>query len=100
MYNNIISYTLGDHVIPLWIPQCNECDICKSKIANYCLKNAGAQAKGVLAEGTSRFTCKGKAIYTFMSTSTFSEYTVVDEVSLVKVFYFLLNILIQMYGTS
>lgn len=83
-YSNIF-YNLGDHVIPLWVPQCNECDICKSKVANYCLKNAGQQVKGVLADGTSRFTCNGKTIYHFMSTSTFSEYTVVNDISLCKV---------------
>ncbi|XP_031550857.1 alcohol dehydrogenase class-3-like [Actinia tenebrosa] len=75
----------GDHVIPTYIPQCGECKFCKSPKTNLCGKIRGTQGKGVMPEGTSRFTCNGKTVYHFMGTSTFSEYTVVADISCAKV---------------
>ncbi|GFU86433.1 alcohol dehydrogenase class-3 [Trichonephila clavipes] len=81
----VTSVQPGDHVIPLYIPQCRDCKFCSSSKTNLCSKIRGTQGKGVMPDGTSRFTCKGQTIYHFMGTSTFSEYTVVAEISVVKV---------------
>ncbi|XP_054718746.1 alcohol dehydrogenase class-3-like [Uloborus diversus] len=81
----VSSVKAGDHVIPLYIPQCGECKFCKSPKTNLCSKIRNTQGKGVMPDGTSRFTCKGQNVYHFMGTSTFSEYTVVAEISVTKV---------------
>lgn len=81
----VTKFKEGDHVIPLYIPQCFECKFCKSPKTNLCPKIRATQGKGLLPDGTSRFTCKGKEIFHFMGTSTFSEYTVVAEISLCKI---------------
>ncbi|XP_042906750.1 alcohol dehydrogenase class-3 [Parasteatoda tepidariorum] len=83
--DGVTSVQPGDHVIPLYIPQCNECKFCKSSKTNLCSKIRVTQGKGVMPDGTSRFTCKGQPVYHFMGTSTFAEYTVVAEISLAKV---------------
>ncbi|CAG0898064.1 unnamed protein product, partial [Darwinula stevensoni] len=75
----------GDHVIPLYIPQCYECKFCKSEKTNVCSKIRATQGKGVMPDGTSRFSCDGKVLYHFMGTSTFSEFTVVAEISVAKI---------------
>ncbi|XP_037686235.1 alcohol dehydrogenase S chain-like [Choloepus didactylus] len=72
----------GDKVIPLFIPQCGKCTICKHPEANLCSPKVHP---GTMQDGTTRFTCRGKPIHHFASTSTFSEYTVVDEISIVKI---------------
>lgn len=74
----------GDKVIPIFLPQCRECNVCHNPDGNLCIKN-DFTGRGVLAEGTTRFTCKGKPVYHLMGTSTFAEYTVVDEFSLAKI---------------
>ncbi|KAL1397311.1 hypothetical protein pipiens_009859 [Culex pipiens pipiens] len=81
----VTKFKEGDHVIPLYIPQCFECKFCKSPKTNLCPKIRATQGKGLLPDGTSRFTCKGKEVFHFMGTSTFSEYTVVAEISLCKI---------------
>ncbi|CAL1283531.1 unnamed protein product [Larinioides sclopetarius] len=81
----VTSVQPGDHVVPLYIPQCGDCKFCKSPKTNLCSKIRATQGKGVMPDGTSRFTCKGQTVYHFMGTSTFSEYTVVAEISVVKV---------------
>lgn len=81
----VTSVKPGDHVIPLYIPQCRDCKFCRSPKTNVCSKIRTTQGAGVMPDGTSRFTCKGKTLYHFMGTSTFSEYTVVAEISLCKV---------------
>lgn len=81
----VTSMQPGDHVIPLYIPQCYDCKFCRSPKTNLCQKVRATQGKGVMPDGTSRFTCKGKQLFHFMGTSTFSEYTVVAEVSVCKV---------------
>ncbi len=75
----------GDHVIPLYIPECRECKFCKSGKTNLCQKVRETQGKGLMPDGTSRFSKDGKVIYHYMGTSTFAEYTVVPEISLAKI---------------
>ena len=77
----VTSLAVGDHVIPLYIPECRDCVYCLSQKTNLCGKIRGTQGKGVMPDGTSRFTCKGKTLYHFMGTSTFSEYTVCADMS-------------------
>nr|XP_012308222.1 alcohol dehydrogenase class 4 mu/sigma chain isoform X1 [Aotus nancymaae] len=74
----------GDKVIPLFLPQCRECNACRNPDGNLCIRS-DITGLGVLADGTTRFTCKGKPVYHFMNTSTFTEYTVVDESSVAKI---------------
>lgn len=75
----------GDHVIPLYTPECRECKFCLSGKTNLCQKIRTTQGKGLMPDGTSRFSFEGKPIYHYMGTSTFSEYTVVPEISLAKI---------------
>lgn len=82
---NVTSLQPGDHVIPLYIPQCGTCKFCKSPKTNLCGKIRATQGKGVMPDGTTRFTCKGKQLFHFMGCSTFSNYTVVAEISVCKV---------------
>lgn len=81
----VTSVAPGDHVIPLYTPQCRECKFCKSPKTNLCNRIRATQGIGLMPDGTSRFTIKGKTIYHFMGCSTFSEYTVVAEISVAKV---------------
>ncbi|CAG7823949.1 unnamed protein product [Allacma fusca] len=81
----VTAFKEGDHVIPLYIPQCYDCKFCNSPKTNLCSKIRLTQGKGLMPDGTSRFTCKGKSLFHFMGCSTFSEYTVVAEISLAKV---------------
>jgi len=76
---------LGDHVIPLYIPECRECKFCKSGKTNLCSVIRETQGKGLMPDGTTRFSCKGQPIYHFMGCSTFSEYTVLPEISVAKI---------------
>jgi S-(hydroxymethyl)glutathione dehydrogenase/alcohol dehydrogenase len=75
----------GDHVIPLYTPECRECDYCTSGKTNLCQKIRVTQGKGVMPDGTSRFSAGGEDIFHYMGTSTFSNYTVVPEIALAKV---------------
>lgn len=75
----------GDKVIPLFTPQCGKCRICKHPESNFCSTNDLSKPQGMLLDGTSRFTCKGKPIHHFIGTSTFSQYTVVDEIAVAKI---------------
>ncbi len=75
----------GDHVIPLYIPECKECTFCKSGKTNLCQKVRETQGKGLMPDGTSRFSKDGKPIFHYMGTSTFGEYSVIAEISLVKI---------------
>lgn len=83
--DGVTSVTIGDHVIPLYVPECRECKFCKSGKTNLCQKIRSTQGAGVMPDGSSRFTCKGKTLYHFMGTSTFSQYTVVPEISVAKI---------------
>jgi len=75
----------GDHVIPLYIPECGECKFCKSARTNLCGAIRTTQGKGVMPDGSSRFSVNGKTLFHYMGTSTFSEYTVLPEIALAKI---------------
>src|SRR5687768_2631731 len=75
----------GDHVIPLYTPECKKCKFCKSGRTNLCVAIRATQGKGLMPDGTSRFSLKKKPILHFMGTSTFSEYTVLPEIALAKI---------------
>jgi len=81
----VTSVSIGDHVIPLYIPECGECNFCKSGKTNLCQAIRITQGQGFMPDGTTRFSKDGKPIYHYMGTSTFSEYTVVPEISLAKI---------------
>ena len=75
----------GDHVIPLYTPECRECKFCLSGKTNLCQRIRLTQGRGLMPDGTSRFSKDGKPIFHYMGTSTFAEYTVVPEISLAKI---------------
>jgi len=75
----------GDHVIPLYIPECRQCPACVSGRTNLCTAIRETQGRGVLPDGTSRFSIGGKMIHHYMGTSTFANFTVVPEIALAKV---------------
>ena len=75
----------GDHVIPLYTAECGKCKFCLSGKTNLCQAVRATQGKGLMPDGTTRFSFEGKPIYHYMGTSTFSEYTVVPEISLAKI---------------
>ena len=81
----VTSVAVGDHVIPLYTPECGECKFCCSGKSNLCSKIRATQGKGLMPDGTSRFSKDGQAIYHYMGCSTFSEYTVLPEIALAKV---------------
>jgi len=81
----VTSVSIGDHVIPLYTPECGECKFCTSGKTNLCQKIRETQGKGLMPDGTTRFFKDGEPIYHYMGTSTFSEYTVLPEISLAKV---------------
>ena len=75
----------GDHVIPLYIPECGDCEYCRSTKSNLCQSIASTVWTGYMPDGTRRFSHKGKPIFHYMGCSTFSEYTVVPEIALAKI---------------
>jgi S-(hydroxymethyl)glutathione dehydrogenase/alcohol dehydrogenase len=75
----------GDHVIPLYTPECRECKFCLSRKTNLCQKIRATQGKGLMPDGTTRFSLQGKPIYHYMGTSTFANHTVVPEIALAKI---------------
>ena len=81
----VTSVQAGDHVIPLYTAECGECLFCKSGKTNLCVAVRATQGKGVMPDGTTRFSYNGQPLYHYMGCSTFSEYTVVAEVSLAKI---------------
>ena len=81
----VSSISIGDHVIPLYTPECGQCKFCQSGKTNLCQTIRATQGRGVMPDGTSRFSLNGKTIYHFMGTSTFSEYTVLPEISVAKI---------------
>jgi len=81
----VTSLKVGDHVIPLYTAECRQCKFCLSGKTNLCGSVRATQGKGVMPDGTSRFSLDGKPLFHYMGTSTFSEYTVLPEVSLAKV---------------
>jgi len=81
----VTSVQPGDHVIPLYTAECGVCKFCRSGKTNLCQAVRATQGKGVMPDGTSRFSYEGKPLFHYMGTSTFSEYTVCAEVSLAKI---------------
>jgi S-(hydroxymethyl)glutathione dehydrogenase / alcohol dehydrogenase len=75
----------GDHVIPLYTPECRECDFCLNPKTNLCQKIRATQGQGVMPDGTSRFSLNGKKLFHYMGTSTFANYTVLPEIAVAKV---------------
>jgi S-(hydroxymethyl)glutathione dehydrogenase / alcohol dehydrogenase len=83
--SGVTSVKAGDHVIPLYTPECGTCEYCLSGKTNLCQRIRVTQGKGVMPDGTSRFSLRGKTILHYMGTSTFSEYTVLPEISVAKI---------------
>ena len=81
----VTSLAKGDHVIPLYTPECRECEYCLNPKTNLCQKIRATQGKGLMPDGTSRFSYKGKMVHHYMGCSTFSNYTVLPEIALAKV---------------
>ena len=81
----VTSLKPGDHVIPLYTPECRQCKFCLSQKTNLCQAIRGTQGKGLMPDGTSRFSLDGKPIYHYMGTSTFANYTVLPEIALAKI---------------
>ncbi|HTJ85101.1 MAG TPA: S-(hydroxymethyl)glutathione dehydrogenase/class III alcohol dehydrogenase [Polyangiaceae bacterium] len=81
----VTSLEPGDHVIPLYTAECRQCKFCKSGKTNLCQAVRATQGKGLMPDGTPRFSFEGKPLYHYMGTSTFSEHTVVPEISLAKI---------------
>ena len=75
----------GDHVIPLYTPECRQCKACLSRKTNLCTAIRGTQGKGLMPDGTSRFSLEGKPLFHYMGCSTFSNYTVLPEIALAKI---------------
>mgnify|MGYP000858764535 FL=1 len=76
----VTSVKVGDHVIPLYTAECRECKFCKSGKTNLCSSVRATQGKGLMPDGTSRFSYNGQPVYHYMGCSTFSEYTVLPEI--------------------
>lgn len=81
----VTRFSPGDKVIPLFLPYCGECECCLSPKTNHCKKNWTNMQAGVLADGTSRISCKGQQVYQFLGVSSFSQYTVVPDTSVAKI---------------
>ncbi len=81
----VTSVHKGDHVIPLYIPECRQCEYCLSGKTNLCQAVRATQGRGVMPDGTSRFSAGGKEILHYMGTSTFANYTVVPEIAVAKI---------------
>lgn len=81
----VTSVKVGDHVIPLYTPECRECDYCLHPKTNLCQKIRSTQGKGLMPDGTSRFSIDGKPILHYMGCSTFSNFTVLPEIALAKI---------------
>ncbi|MES2261954.1 MAG: S-(hydroxymethyl)glutathione dehydrogenase/class III alcohol dehydrogenase [Pseudomonadota bacterium] len=81
----VTSLRPGDHVIPLYTPECRECKFCLSRKTNLCQKIRSTQGRGLMPDGTSRFSLDGRPILHYMGTSTFANHIVVPEISLAKI---------------
>src|SRR6187397_2482397 len=81
----VTSLKPGDHVIPLYTPECRQCEYCLSRKTNLCQAIRSTQGKGLMPDGTSRFRLSGKPIHHYMGTSTFANYTVLPEIALAKI---------------
>ena len=81
----VTTLEVGDHVIPLYTPECRECEYCLHPKTNLCQSIRATQGQGLMPDGTTRFSYKGQPIYHYMGTSTFANHTVVPEIALAKI---------------
>ena len=81
----VTSVKAGDHVIPLYTPECRQCEYCLNPKTNLCQAIRTTQGQGLMPDGTSRFSIKGKPIYHYMGTSTFANHTVLPEIAVAKI---------------
>ena len=81
----VTSLKVGDHVIPLYTPECRQCKFCLSRKTNLCQLIRGTQGRGLMPDGTSRFSFNGKPVLHYMGTSTFSNYIVAPEIAMAKI---------------
>jgi S-(hydroxymethyl)glutathione dehydrogenase / alcohol dehydrogenase len=81
----VTSLQKGDHVIPLYTPECRQCEYCLSRKTNLCVAIRATQGKGVMPDGTSRFSCDGSPVMHYMGTSTFANFTVLPEIAVAKI---------------
>jgi S-(hydroxymethyl)glutathione dehydrogenase/alcohol dehydrogenase len=81
----VTSLAVGDHVIPLYTPECRQCDYCLNPKTNLCQAIRSTQGKGLMPDGTSRFSLHNKPLYHYMGTSTFANFTVAPEIALAKI---------------
>ncbi len=81
----VTSLRKGDHVIPLYTPECRQCEYCLSRKTNLCVAIRATQGRGVMPDGTSRFKCDGETVFHYMGTSTFANHTVLPEIALAKI---------------
>ncbi len=82
---NVSTLKKGDHVIPLYTPECRQCEYCLSRKTNLCVAIRATQGRGVMPDGTSRFSSGKETVYHYMGTSTFSNFTVLPEIALAKI---------------
>ncbi len=83
--DGVASVAPGDHVIPLYTPECRQCEFCLNPKTNLCQAIRATQGKGVMPDGTSRFSLDGETILHYMGCSTFSNFTVLPEIAVAKV---------------
>jgi S-(hydroxymethyl)glutathione dehydrogenase/alcohol dehydrogenase len=83
--SGVSSLNKGDHVIPLYVPECRQCEYCLSGKTNLCQAIRETQGRGVMPDGTSRFSVGGRPLHHYMGTSTFANYTVIPEIALAKI---------------
>ncbi|WP_137181878.1 S-(hydroxymethyl)glutathione dehydrogenase/class III alcohol dehydrogenase [Roseomonas sp. AR75] len=83
--SGVTSVKPGDHVIPLYTPECRQCKTCLSRRSNLCTAIRATQGKGVMPDGTSRFSCEGEQVMHYMGCSTFANFTVLPEIAVAKV---------------
>jgi S-(hydroxymethyl)glutathione dehydrogenase / alcohol dehydrogenase len=81
----VTSVKKGDHVIPLYTPECRQCPSCLSRKTNLCTAIRATQGQGMMPDGTSRFSLEGKPLHHYMGTSTFANFTVLPEIAVAKV---------------
>jgi S-(hydroxymethyl)glutathione dehydrogenase / alcohol dehydrogenase len=82
---NVSSLKAGDHVIPLYTPECRQCEYCLSRKTNLCVAIRATQGRGVMPDGTSRFRAGSETVFHYMGTSTFANFTVLPEIALAKI---------------
>lgn len=83
--DDVRSLAVGDHVIPLYTPECRQCEFCLSGKTNLCGAIRGTQGQGLMPDGTTRFSISGDPLFHYMGTSTFSNYTIVPEIALARI---------------